>query len=973
MPSLPYQGFRPQVTPDQNTLANVPVNSGLQNQNFAAKPPTQPQPRPFIPQPSLPNQPAPNYPQANTNYGQIPQPFTGINQNQPTREANQVNGASANFGAQPAPAFKVPQPSFGVPQPNYPANQPSQPVQPVQYGVPQPNAYPNAPQPGGYNGMQPGQPQPGMQPGIQGIQPGMQPGVQPQMGFAPPVNGFQNMSIGGTQPTGINLMAGPPAIDSFAAPPPPLNIKQPSVTQSATANSDPLYKRCTLNAFPNSSQLLGKSKLPLGIMLTPFRQLLPGDPEVPVIQSPQIVRCRRCRSYINPWVQFVEQGTRWKCNMCSLSNDVPSFFDWDQDNRNRVDRMARPELNLGVVEYIAPQEYMIRPPQPVVFLFVIDVSQGAVQSGMVATAANAILETIDKIPNTDDRTKIGFITFDTSIHFYNLNSHLSEPQVLIVPDLEQPFLPLPYDLLVPLSESRNVVKALLRKLPSLYGTTFQSLSATGKALRSAEKLIGAIGGKIILLQHALPTHDEGWLKVREDPKLLGTPKEVALLQPAITFYKTFAVDCSGAQISLDIFLFNEKYADVATLSNNCLILGGLAKFTGGGVYYYQGFNASKGEDAMKFSYELSHLLTRPLGLEAVIRIRSTKAIKMSAFHGNFFLRSADLLALPNVNPDNAYTVELQILEDIKTPSICFQTAVLYTSSSGERRIRVLTLNVPVTTSLSEVYIGADQAAIAALLVKKAVDRSLTSKIEDARDALTYKLTEILTFYKQQFNQATHPQQLMIAENLRLLPIYILGMLKNLCFRDSSVIPSDLRSYMLALHYAACPEFQLDNLYPRFWNLSSLLADPAIGKKDENGKLVYPQRLNLSSEKLDRTGIFLLENGLQTFIWIGRNADLSLLANVFGQQSLDQVVCGKTTLPRLENDINARVYALIDDIRLTRLLQATIHSQLYVVREDGDPSLRMWFLSHLIEDRIEKLLSYPQFLATIRENVQKAKS
>ncbi|KAJ3270457.1 COPII subunit [Terramyces sp. JEL0728] len=963
MPNLPYQGFRPQNIPDQTNKVNPGASA-----YSAANSPYPNQPRPFVSQPAMPN--GQNVPPAqpfnpsvqSVQHNLPPNANPPYMQPMPTRnvpEPAQINGA-------PTQPYSVQQPPFGVPQPNYPGSQ-SQPLQPTQYNPAQPTAYPNA-QPTVYPNAQPQQPglYTGMQPGMQpGIQPG-QPGMQPQMGFAPPVSGFQNMAIGGTQPVGVNIMAGPPSIESFSVPPPPLKLKQPSVTQSTAANCDPVYKRCTLNAFPNSSQLLNKSKLPLGVMLTPFRQLLPGDPEVPVIQAPQIVRCRRCRSYINPWVQFVEQGTRWKCNMCSLSNDVPSFFDWDQDNRNRVDRMARPELNLGVVEYIAPQEYMIRPPQPVVLLFVIDVSQGAVQSGMVATAANAILESIDKIPNTDDRTKIGFITFDTSLHFYNLNAHLSEPQVLIVPDLEQPFLPLPYDLLVPLSESKNVIKALLRKLPSLYGTTFQSLSATGKALRSAEKLIGSIGGKIILLQHALPTHDEGWLKVREDPKLLGTPKEVTLLQPAITFYKTFAVDCSGAQISLDIFLFNEKYADVATLS-------GLAKFTGGGVYYYQGFNASKGEDAMKFAYELSHVLTRPLGLEAVIRIRSTKAIKMSAFHGNFFLRSADLLALPNVNPDNAYTVELQILEDIKTPSICFQTAVLYTSSAGERRIRVLTLNVPVTNSLSEVYIGADQAAIAALLVKKAVDRSLTSKIEDARDALTYKLTEILSFYKLQFNQATHPQQLMIADNLRLLPVYILGMLKNLCFRDSSVIPSDLRSYMLALHYAACPEFQLDNMYPRFWNLSTLIADPAIGRKDENGKLVYPNRLNLSSEKLDRTGIFLLENGLQVFIWIGRNADLSLLESVFGQQSLDQIVCGKTTLPRLENDLNSRVYALIDDIRLTRLLQATIQSQLFVIREDGDPSLRMWFLSHLIEDRIEKLLSYPQFLATIRENVQKAKN
>jgi protein transport protein SEC24 len=99
---------------------------------------------------------------------------------------------------------------------------------------------------------------------------------------------------------------------------------------------------------------------------------------------------------------------------------VPSFYDWDADSRQRVDRYTRAELTHGVVEYIAPQEYMVRPPQPVLMLFLIDVSFNAVQSGMVATAANTILNTLSDIPDSDSRAKIGFITFDSSLHFYNL-------------------------------------------------------------------------------------------------------------------------------------------------------------------------------------------------------------------------------------------------------------------------------------------------------------------------------------------------------------------------------------------------------------------------------------------------------------------------------------------------------------------------------------------------------------------------
>lgn len=59
---------------------------------------------------------------------------------------------------------------------------------------------------------------------------------------------------------------------------------------------------------------------------------------------------------------------------------------------------------------------------------------------------------------------MGFCTFDSSVHYYNLKSNLSQPQMLVVPDLDEPFLPVPDDLLVNLSESRSVVDSLLDNL-----------------------------------------------------------------------------------------------------------------------------------------------------------------------------------------------------------------------------------------------------------------------------------------------------------------------------------------------------------------------------------------------------------------------------------------------------------------------------------------------------------------------------
>lgn len=34
-----------------------------------------------------------------------------------------------------------------------------------------------------------------------------------------------------------------------------------------------------------------------------------------------VQRCFRCRTYINPFVQFIDGGRRWRCNMCGHLND----------------------------------------------------------------------------------------------------------------------------------------------------------------------------------------------------------------------------------------------------------------------------------------------------------------------------------------------------------------------------------------------------------------------------------------------------------------------------------------------------------------------------------------------------------------------------------------------------------------------------------------------------------------------------
>ena len=56
---------------------------------------------------------------------------------------------------------------------------------------------------------------------------------------------------------------------------------------------------------------------------------------------------------------------------------------------------------------------------------------------------------------------------------------------------------------------------------------------------------------------------------------------------------------------------------------------------------------------------------------------------MATFHGNFFVRSTDLLAMPAVPQDQSYCIEIQIEDNITAPFVVMQTAVLHTTCYGE--------------------------------------------------------------------------------------------------------------------------------------------------------------------------------------------------------------------------------------------------------------------------------------------------
>jgi len=791
--------------------------------------------------------------------------------------------------------------------------------------------------PGAVNAPQPAAP-------VQFFNPAAVPQRQPKPGV-PQAGAPGAADAPAEQMNNMNLRTGPAqafSLGDLAAGPTDWKREAANPIPDVVGQSQPRYMQVSCGAFPASSALLQKFSLPIAVNIQPLNdpETAEGFSPVPVVNFGNcgVIRCRRCRTYMNPFVSWLDAGRRWRCNGCGLLNDVPPdyYCSLDQSGK-RKDHAERPELNYGSVEYVAPADYMVRPPQPPAFVFVIDVSARAVQSGMVQEVCATVLANLDKMPG-GQRTQVGFVTFDSSYHFYNLKSSLSEAQMLCVPDLEDPFLPLPAELLVNLQDSREQVEGLLTKLPDMFANTTNSDSCFFPAVQAGTAMMQSIGGKMLVFQSTPPTLGRPVSRAREDTALLGTDKESSLLIPSSEALKSHALEvCSKNQISVDLFCCCEHYADLASLSP-------LPKYTGGQLTHYPGFYAARDADTLRF--DLTRALTRKMAFEAVMRVRASGGVKVSAFHGNHFLRGADLLALPTCDQDKGFSCELAHEEqNLSCSHILIQAALLYTSSDGERRIRVHNLNLPVTQNMSDLYSLLNVPATMNSLLKTAVEQALLTKMMDARSRLQSACVNALRGHRL-MNNAPIPEQ------SQMLPLYTLAALKSAVMRDGVETRSDERVWLM-LNIGSMSTQQVDlYLYPNMMPLHKF--QESNGGAEVDGQVVMPVGQKLSAEGLEGHGVYLIDNGMLLLMWIGKQVPSQLLVDLLNVPDAERLDGAKVSLPVLQNDLSIRVNTIVGQLRKER----GSAMPLYTIRQGGAAEQKV--LGIMAEDRTLSTMSYPEW-------------
>ncbi|XP_016154791.1 PREDICTED: protein transport protein Sec24C isoform X2 [Ficedula albicollis] len=895
------------------------------------------------------------------------------------------------------PGFTPPPPSTGVGPSSYPPTT-GAPRPPAMPGPPlpgqtvaappssQPNHVSSPPPPSTMAGLHPGPPMSG----LHGPPPPTHP---PQPGYPMQQNGsFGQMR--GPQPNYGGAYPGAPNYGSPPGPPPPPKRLDPDSIPSPIqvieddrnnrgsepfvtgvrgqvpplvttnflvkdqGNASPRYIRCTSYNIPCTSDMAKQSQVPLAAVIKPLATLPPEETLPYLVDHGESgpVRCNRCKAYMCPFMQFIEGGRRFQCCFCSCVTEVPPHYFQHLDHTGkRVDFYDRPELSLGSYEFLATVDYCKNNkfPSPPAFIFMIDVSYNAVKSGLVRLICEELKSLLDYLPREgnmeESAIRVGFVTYNKVLHFYNVKSSLAQPQMMVVSDVADMFVPLLDGFLVNVNESRTVIASLLDQIPEMFADTRETETVFAPVIQAGLEALKAAecAGKLFIFHTSLPIAEApGKLKNRDDRKLINTDKEKTLFQPQTSFYNNLAKDCVAQGCCVDLFLFPNQYLDVATL-------GVVPYQTGGSIYKYAYFQLET--DQYRFLNDLRRDVQKEVGFDAVMRVRTSTGIRATDFFGAFYMSNTTDVEMAGLDCDKTITVEFKHDDKLSEDSgALLQCALLYTSCAGQRRLRIHNLSLNCCTQLADLYRNCETDTLINYLAKFAYRGVLSSPVKTVRDALINQCAQILACYRKNCASPSSAGQLILPECMKLLPVYLNCVLKSDVLQPGPEVTTDDRAYIRQLVTSMDVAETNVFFYPRLLPLTKADVDSDS----------LPAAIRNSEERLSKGDIYLLENGLNIFVWVGVSVQQGLIQNLFGVSSFSQISNALSTLPVLENPFSKKVRSIVDMLQGQR----SRYMKLIVVKQED--KLEMLFKHFLVEDKsLTGGASYVDFLCHMHKEIR----
>ncbi|XP_069561249.1 protein transport protein Sec24D [Brachyistius frenatus] len=723
-------------------------------------------------------------------------------------------------------------------------------------------------------------------------------------------------------------------------------------------NASPRFIRCTTYSLPCTADLAKQCQVPLAAIIKPFASLPKNETPLYVANHGETgpVRCNRCKAYMCPYMQFMDGGRRYQCCFCNCVNEVPVFYFQHLDHvGRRVDLYDRPELSLGSYEFVATLDYCKnnKPPNPPAYIFMIDVSYNNIKSGLVKLICDELKTLLEKLPRVEgaesSAIKVGFVTYNKVLHFYNVKSALAQPQMMVVSDTAEMFVPLLDGFLVNYHDSRAVIYNLLDQIPDMFADTNESETVFAPVIQAGVEAFKAAecSGKLFIFHSSIPTAEApGKLKNRDDKKLVNTDKEKTLFQPQKGVYEQLSKDCVAQGCCVDLFLFPSQYVDMATMAD-------VPSHTGGSVFKYNNFQMET--DGEHFLRDLRKDVQKSIGFDAIMRVRTSTGFRATDFFGAVHMNNTTDIEMAAVDCDKAVTVELKHDDTLSEDSgALMQCALLYTTIDGQRRLRIHNLSLNCSLQLSELFKSCETDSLINFFAKSAYRAILNQPLKNVREILVNQTAHMLACYRKNCASPSAASQLILPDAMKVFPVYMNSLMKTAPLVGSTELSTDDRAHQrLSVMAMGVEDTQL-LLYPRLLPLHTV---------DVNSKAL-PAPVRCSEERLGDSAVLLLENGHSMFLWLGQASTPDLIQRLFNLPSLAHLQGHMSALPELDNPLSVKVRSIISDLLERRPNSMKLH----IVKQRDQ--VEMLFRQLLVEDKgLHGGASYMDFLCNVHREIR----
>ncbi|KAJ6247516.1 sec24-related protein [Anaeramoeba flamelloides] len=786
------------------------------------------------------------------------------------------------------------------------------------------------------------------------------------------------------------------------------------------------YIQSNFQLFPSSDIANDNLRTPLCLSIDPFAEQKKGSnlgivPVVDLFKKEGIIRCDGCNAYISSFCGFHDEGRTWKCAMCEKLNTVPFWYSstLDQEGK-REDLGNRSELNSGVYEFIAVNAFMNRDPIAPAYFFVFDVTLESIKTGRLIGIVQQLCAALENEElKGQGIAKIGFITFNSTVHIWSFHPEKEKPHMYVLSDIDEDFLPTSKEyLLVNPNSQKEKILQFLHSLPELFdnknnnsllsikNNTFED-SAFSLALQATYLIMSETGGKVFFTLTSRPSlgkykisnreqillEEEQWRIVKSLEPFLG--EDSSEFSPK-GFYQNMSKLFNSSHISVDLFVFPNDYLNIETL-------GLLSKNTGGELFYYSDFDHRNGT-GRAFEKDFAYVLSRNTTWESVIKCRTSKEFEVKQMYGNFLVSNTKLIQMPNISPDHSILLDVKLKDNFnfKRPFI-IQIATVYTDSKQTRRVRILTSAIKTTSNVWDIFNTLNVEILFNYYVRFYTNDILKGKkiiinqvIEECLKPLTqfFMLKEGRSYVNSSFEQGGN--QIILPNNLNLFPFFIQALLKNIIiFRnikneneknakkkkgnekknenenENEMINTKKKKIMNEKDFAFDEvSYLLMHFNSRAYNDTTSFLCPHLYQINNFDINILqdqlPNRLSLSIQNIQNTGIYLFVNSLEIYIYIGKKVEENVLFLLFGTENIANIPSESIFLPKLENNYNKSVRKFIKILNNKFLRNLIVR-----IIKEGDVQQKKIF-NWLIEDKLTLQLTYQEFCQTLLQKFQNFK-